>query len=91
MAYKLSLPTEMEATLADAVWWKFNSVVLGQEPTFEEKRAHAMARVKEFLLGIVREYQMQQGTEVAVAQVRDQVDAAIAQASTAFVIEQVPE
>jgi hypothetical protein len=91
MAYRLALPAEMETTLADAMWWKFNSMVGGEPPTFEQKQAHAMTRVKEFLLGIVREYQMQQGTEAAVAQVRDQVNAAITEASASFTIEQVAE
>jgi len=81
----------METALADAVWWKFSSAAVTQEPTFEEKQVYAMAWVKEFLLGIVREYQIEQGTKAVAAQLRDQVNAAIAQASTACVIEQVAE
>jgi len=90
MSYKFTLPPEMDVILADAMWWKFNSGV-DDEPTLEQKQAHAQARVKEFLLGIVREYQMQQGTEAAVGRVRDSVNAEIVKASAAVVIEQVAE
>ena len=92
MAYRMTLPEGMDTLLADAMWWKFNPTAApGAEPTFEQKQEHAQLRVKEFLLQIVREYRLHLETEAAVAQVRDQINADIAQASTAVVIEQLAE
>lgn len=92
MAYRMALPEGMDTLLADAMWWKFNPTAApGAEPTFEQKQEHAQLRVKEFLLQIVREYRLHLETEAAVAQVRNQINADIAQASTAVVIEQLAE
>jgi hypothetical protein len=88
----MALPEGMDTLLADAMWWKFNPTAApGAEPTFEQKQEHAQLRVKEFLLQIVREYRLHLETEAAVAQVRNQINADIAQASTAVVIEQLAE
>lgn len=88
MAYKLTLTPDMETVMADAMWWKFNPAVT-DVPTAQQKQDHAQARVKEFLLGIVREYLLVQATETAVASARDQINAELATAATAMVMEHV--
>jgi hypothetical protein len=92
MAYKLTLTPDMETVMADAMWWKFNSAVpsMGVDPpTADQKQAHAQARVKEFLLGIVREYLLHQATEAAVVTARDQINAELTAAGAAMVMERL--
>jgi len=86
MPYRMTFPEGMDTVLADAMWWKFNGAV---EATVEQKQEHAMLRVKEFLIQIVREYRLNVETEVVIASIHDQINTDIAQVREAIVIEQM--
>ncbi len=87
MAYKFTLPTETEALVADAMWWKYYPGTL--DATDEQKQAHLYSRVREFLVSVARDYRVVTETEEVLVGIRDQINVDMVQVAADIVVEQV--